>query len=59
MYGGISLVVQRLRLHAPNAGDPCSMLDWGTESHMPQLRVFFPKGKDLTLPQLRPLGAAK
>ena len=48
MYGGISLVVQQLRLHTPNAGDPCSILGWGTESHMPQLRVPFPQGKDPT-----------
>jgi len=33
--GGTSLVVQRLRLLSPNAGD----LGQGTRSHMPQLRV--------------------
>ena len=35
---GISLVVQRLRLHAPNAGGPGSVPGQGTTSHMPQLR---------------------
>ena len=35
---GTSLVVQWLRLHAPNAGGPCSIPGLGTSSHMPQLR---------------------
>ncbi|TEA39938.1 hypothetical protein DBR06_SOUSAS10310031, partial [Sousa chinensis] len=34
-----SLVVQCLRLHAPNAGGPGSIPGQGTRSHMPQLRV--------------------
>ena len=34
-----SLVVQWLRLHAPNAGDPGSIPDQGTSSHVLQLRV--------------------
>ena len=33
-----SLVVQWLRLHAPNAGDPGLIPGQGTRSHMPQLR---------------------
>ena len=33
-----SLVVQCLKLYAPNAGDLGSILGWGTRSHMPQLR---------------------
>ena len=35
---GTSLVVQWLRLHAPNAGGPGSIPGQGTRSHMPQLR---------------------
>ena len=31
---GTSLVVQWLRLHAPNAGGPGSIPDQGTRSHM-------------------------
>ena len=35
---GTSLVVQWLRLCAPNAGDPSLIPGQGTRSHMPQLR---------------------
>ena len=35
---GISLVVQWLRLHAPNAGSPGLIPGQGTRSHMLQLR---------------------
>ena len=42
---GTSLVVQWLRLHAPNAGGPGSIPDQGTRSHMPQLRVLMPQLK--------------
>ena len=35
---GTSLVVQWLRLHAPNAGGEGLILDQGTKSHMLQLR---------------------
>ena len=35
----ISLVVQWLRLHAPNARSPGSIPGQGTGSHMPQLRL--------------------
>ena len=31
---GTSLVVQWVRLRAPNAGDPGSIPGWGTRSHM-------------------------
>ena len=34
-----SLVVQWLRLHAPNAGGPVSITDRGTVPHMPQLKT--------------------
>ena len=34
-----SLVVQWLRLHAPNAGDPGLIPGQGTRSHMPQLKI--------------------
>ena len=37
--GGTSLVVQWLRLRAPNAGDLGSIPGQGTRSHVPQLRV--------------------
>ena len=39
MIHGTSLVVQWLRLCAPNAGDLGWIPDQGTRSHMPQLRV--------------------
>ena len=38
LISGISLVVQWLRLCAPNAGGPGLIPAWGTRSHMPQLR---------------------
>ncbi|TEA33367.1 hypothetical protein DBR06_SOUSAS8010242, partial [Sousa chinensis] len=34
-----SLVVQWLRLHAPNAGGPGSIPSWGTRSHMSQVKI--------------------
>ena len=37
-WTGTSLVVQWLRLHAPNAEGPGSILGQRTRSHMPQLR---------------------
>ena len=40
---GTSLVVQWLRLCAPNAGAPGLMPGQGTRSHMPQLRVRMPQ----------------
>ena len=36
---GISLVVQWLRLHAPNAGGLVSNPDQETRSHMTQLKI--------------------
>ena len=39
---GTSLVVQWLRLHAPNAGDPGLIPGQGTRFHMPQLRSATP-----------------
>ena len=36
---GASLVVQWLRLRAPNAGGPGSIPGQGTRSHVPQLSV--------------------
>ena len=38
IFPGASLVVQWLRLHAPNAGGPRSIPGQGTRCHMPQLR---------------------
>ena len=35
---GTSQLIQWLRLHVPNAGGLGSIPDWGTRSHMPQLR---------------------
>ncbi|TEA35025.1 hypothetical protein DBR06_SOUSAS9710106, partial [Sousa chinensis] len=40
-----SLVSQRLRLHAPNARGPGSILSQETRSHMPELRVCMPQLK--------------
>ena len=48
---GTSLVVQWLRLLAPNAGGPGSTPGQGTSSHMPQLRAL--------MLQLRPVAAKK
>ena len=41
----MSLVVQRLRLHAPNAGGLGSIPGQGTRAHMQQLRAHMPKLK--------------
>ena len=38
-HPGTSLVVQWLRLRAPNAGGPGSIPGQGTRSHMPQLKI--------------------
>ena len=45
--GGTSLVVQWLRLHAPNAGGMGSIPGQGTRSHMLPLRVHMPQLKIL------------
>ena len=45
-YIGTSLVVQWLRLHTPNAGDPGSIPGQGSRSHMLQLRVCMLQLKD-------------
>ena len=42
LYAGTSLMVQWLRLHAPNAGGLVSIPGQGNRSHMPQLRVRMP-----------------
>ena len=39
IHPGTSLVVQWLRLHAPNAGAPGSIPSQGPRSHMPQLKI--------------------
>ena len=36
---GTALVIQWLRLHAPNAEGPGSIPGQGTRSHMPQLKI--------------------
>ena len=41
----MSLVVQWLRLHAPNAGDPGSIPDQGIRLHMLQLNSLYIIGK--------------
>ena len=38
--GGTSLVVQWLKLHAPNAGDPGSIPGQGIRSHMLPLKIL-------------------
>ena len=48
---GTSVVVQWIRLHAPNAGALGSIPGQGTRSHVQQLRVYMPQLKIL---QLRP-----
>ena len=40
---GIFLVVQWLRLQAPNGGGPGLIPSQGTRSHMPQLRAHVPQ----------------
>ena len=42
-YGATPLVVQWLRLHAPNAESLGSIPGQGTRSHMLQLRVYTPQ----------------
>ena len=54
---GTCLVVQWLRLRAPNAGGPGSSLVKRTRCHMPQLRVLMLQRRPSTL-QLKP-GTAK
>ena len=39
------LVVQWLKLHAPNGGDPCSIRGQGTRSHMLQLNILYAASK--------------
>ena len=39
-HSGTSLVVQLLRLHAPNVGGLGSISGQGTRSHMPQLKIL-------------------
>ncbi|TEA36103.1 hypothetical protein DBR06_SOUSAS11510010, partial [Sousa chinensis] len=53
-----SLVVQWLRLHAPNAGGRGSIPGWGTRSHvlqprvrMPQLKILYAATKRSHVPQ--------
>ena len=53
------LVVQWLRLHAPNAGGPGSIPGQGTRSHMPQLRVCMPQLKILYAAMKIPCAATK
>ena len=45
MQPGTSLVVQWLRLHTPNAGDPGSIPGQGTRCRMPQLSIHMPQVK--------------
>ena len=45
---GISLVVQWLRLHAPNVGGPDLIPAQGTRSHMPKVQIHMPQ---LKIPQ--------
>ena len=61
---GTSLVIQWLRLYAPNAGEPGLIPGWGTRSYVPQLRVRktqlkIPRGatERSHVPRLRPDGA--
>ena len=54
---GISVVVQQLRLCAPNAGGLGSIPGQETRSRMPKLRACMPQLKDparVRVPQLRP-----
>ena len=55
----ISLVVQWLRLRAPNAGVQGLIPAQGTRSHEPQLRVSMLQLKDLNCCHLNLVGAAK
>ena len=55
-HQGTSLVVQWVRLCAPNAGGLGSIAGWGTRSHMPQLRVRMLQRRS-HVPQLRPSAA--
>ena len=56
---GTSLVIQWLRLHAPNAGGPGCISSQGTRFHMPQLKDTTCHNKDQRshVLQLRPRAA--
>ena len=58
---GISLVVQWLRLHTPNAGGLISIPGQGTSSHMPQLKdsACLSENRRFCAFQLRPSAAKK
>ena len=56
---GTSLVVQWLRLWAPNAGGPGSIPGQGTRSHMPQLRPHMLQLKILHMATKIPCAATK
>ena len=47
-------MVQWLRLHALNSGEPGFDAAQGTGSHMAQLKIPHGTAKDPTCPQLRP-----
>ena len=50
IYPGTSLVVQWLRLKAPNAGGLSSIPGQGTRSRMPQLKIPHASTKDQAQP---------
>ena len=54
---GTSLVVQRLRLHAPNAGSPGSIPGWETGSHVLRLSIHMWQLKILQAAQFLDLGS--
>ena len=58
-YTGTSLVVQWLRLRAPNAGGPGSIPGQGTRSQRPQLSVCMPQLKILNAATKIPRAATK
>ena len=43
---GTSLVVQYLRIHAPNAGVAGVIPGWGTRSHIPRVKSSHATAKD-------------
>ena len=51
---GTSLLVQWLRLHTSNAGDPGLITGQGTRSHTPQLRIFMSVLVTQSCPTLQP-----
>ena len=59
LSAGTSLVVQWLRLQAPNTGGPGSIPGQGSRSHMPQLRGHMQQLKPGTVKEINKINILK